>query len=264
MSRPDPRTSLAMALLAVLPLSFGAALAQEPTRPPATSAIARVSPHVGEMAVALPESPAPAARRETLRFEPWEMLDELFRPDIVLLMRHGPTDWSKRDPKDVAAADCERQRVLSPAGAANMRDLGLLLAGNGIKPSKIVVSEWCRGQQTLDNLLVGFETVEPGYGDLVEIETDPSLNLLLSLQGAPNVTALRRRISSWTGEGKAGPLLIISHFTNIAEITEFNVYEGEILIVDPKRANRVLGYLRLRSAAPDVGHFEQGAAGIPR
>ena len=27
-------------------------------------------------------------------------------------------------------------------------------------------------------------------------------------------------------------------------------------MVDPDRAGRVLGYLRLASAAPDVGHFE--------
>ena len=89
-------------------------------------------------------------------------------------------------------------------------------------------------------------------------ETDPSLNLLLALQGAPNVTALRERILGWDGGNGSGPLLIVTHFTNIDELTEFHVYEGEILVLDPKRDGRVLGYLRLRSAGPDVGHFQTG------
>ena len=201
------------------------------------------------------EAPSEHPERETLRFEPWDMLDDLFRTDIVLLMRHGPTDWSKLDAEGVAPTDCANQRVLSPEGAADMVDLGILLAGNGILPGKIVVSEWCRNQQTLAKLRTGFAAIDLDYESRIEVETKPEANLLLSLQGAPNVTELRALISSWTGDGYDGPLLIISHFTNIAELTEFNVYEGEMLVLDPKRSNRVLGYLRLRSAGPDVGHF---------
>jgi hypothetical protein len=50
-------------------------------------------------------------------------------------------------------------------------------------------------------------------------------------------------------------LLIITHFTNIEEQTQFTVYEGEMLVIDLKRDNRVLGYMRLRSAGRDIGHF---------
>ena len=90
----------------------------------------------------------------------------------------------------------------------------------------------------------------------ITIVTDPDVNLLLSLGGAPNVKNLRERISSWDGNpDRSGPLLIISHYTNIEELTQFRVLEGEILIIDPKLDNRVLGYVRLDSAAPDVGHF---------
>ena len=81
------------------------------------------------------------------------------------------------------------------------------------------------------------------------------MNLLLSLGGAENVTALRERVLSWEGS-EDGPLLIITHFTNIQELTEFSVYEGEMLILDPTRNGRVLGYLRLGSSRPDIGHFD--------
>jgi len=216
--------------------------------------IARVSTHVGEMGASFVlelEDGEPVTR---LRFEPWQMLDDLFRDDIVLLMRHGPTDWSKRDIANVAPTDCANQRIMTSYGMARMRELGTLLAANDVRPGKIVVSEWCRNRQTLDNMMIGFDRIDPEYADSVDVEIDPGANLLLSLQGARDVEPLRERISAWEGS-ESGPLLIISHFTNIDEVTNFNVYEGEVLVIDPKRDNRVLGYLRLRSAEPDVGHF---------
>ncbi|WP_300057406.1 histidine phosphatase family protein [uncultured Roseobacter sp.] len=239
------------------------------TTPPAISQeagagrIAQISQHMGEMSMqmAMPSEGGTAdqAVRETLRFEPWQMLDDLFRDDIVFLMRHGPTDWSKRDVIGVAPTDCANQRIMTPEGQDRMREMGILLAGNGIVPGRIMVSEWCRNQQTLQALLDGMAMIEPGLSEAVAIEIAPNANLLLSLRGAPTVTGLREAISSWQGGGD-GPLLIISHFTNIAELTEFNVYEGEALVLDPDRGNRVLGYLRLRSAAPDVGHFDASVA----
>lgn len=247
------KTRLIAALLA---LGAGAASAQDM----AVSQIVQQSEHVGQMTMTMRpgthSSQAPV--RDTLRFEPWQMLVDLFRDDVVLLMRHGPTDWSRDDPRGVLPTDCANQRVMTPDGQDQMRDLGILLAGNGIVPGHIVVSEWCRNQQTLDALVEGISMVVPGFTSRAGIETDPAANLLLSLEGAATVTELRHRISSWKGSAD-GPLLIISHFTNIAELTEFHVYEGEILVLDPGRRNRVLGYLRLNSAAPDIGHFDTPA-----
>ena len=228
--------------------------------------ITQITDTMGEMDVDLPDTLAdrlPARleadgtqRRESLRFEPWQMLDELFRPDIVFLMRHGPTDWSKRDAKGVAPTDCANQRMLTPEGADRMEDLGLLLAANDIRPARIVTSEWCRNQATRDAIVEGMAVIDPDYAAGIDLVTDPALNLLLSLQGAPDVEDLRALISGWDGGDGTGPLLVISHFTNIEELTNFSVYEGEMLMIDPKRNNRVLGYVRLRSAGPDVGHFE--------
>jgi phosphohistidine phosphatase SixA len=237
----------------ILILAAGTGAAQDM----ATGDIVQRSEHAGEMSVSMPPAPAhlPEPLRETLRFEPWQMLEDLFRDDIVLLMRHGPTDWSRDDPSGVLPTDCANQRVMTADGMDRMRDFGVLLAGNGIVPGRILVSEWCRNQQTLEALVEGISLVDPEFLNYAEIETNPAANLLLSLEGAATVTELRRLIADWQGSA-SGPLLIISHFTNIAELTEFHVYEGEILVLDPDRRSRVLGYLRLRSAAPDVGHFD--------
>lgn len=218
--------------------------------------ITRASNLAGEMSVTMSADSKDEAVTEVLRFEPWQMLDELFRDDIVLLMRHGPTDWSMRDASDVDPTDCENQRVMSEAGKLQMRDLGTLLVVNGLVPGRIVVSEWCRNQQTFEGLERGMLRADDASLLSTTVETSADLNLLLSLQGAPNVTNLRQLITEWDGSGGNGPLLIISHYTNIQELTQFNVYEGEMLVIDPKRDNRVLGYLRLKSAAPDIGHFD--------
>lgn len=249
------------ALILAAPLPLAAQDVQAPE-----GRISRLSVHTGEMSVDMPSSMASmlperldfddVRRRETLRFEPYEMLQEMFRSDLVFVMRHGPTDWSVGDAFDVAPTDCANQRVLSPEGTDRMKDLGVLLAGNGLRPARILVSEWCRGQETLKALLSGMADVDAEYAAGIEVETEPALDLLLSLQGAPDTERMEEIVADWDGGDGSGPLLLITHFTNIDEMTNFAVFEGEMLMVDPKRDSRVLGYLRLRSAAADVGHFK--------
>ncbi len=250
---------------ALLPLAALAQSAPPPRDPtgatdpaPLVETIRQVSRHVGEMTMALDAGGADIEVTERLRFEPYQQLEEMFtRDDVVFLMRHGLTDWSHLDEKGVAPTDCAHQRVMRQDDIEKMRQLGTLLASNGIVPSRVVASEWCRNQQTLTSLLDGFGRVDPAIADAMPVETTPELNLLLSLQGSPDVAALRTRISSWSGDpDRKGPLLLISHYTNIEELTQFRVFEGEILVLDPKRDNLVLGYLRLQSAGPDVGHFK--------
>lgn len=248
---------LAGTLLGAALVLAATAVIAEDVDPQGDANVRQISTHMGEMFGEIPMRGTAEDSPDTLRFEPWQMIGEMFtRSDLVFLMRHGPTDWSKLDIKDVAPTDCANQRVLSAEGAADMQNLGNLLATNGVAPGRIVVSEWCRNQQTLENLKIGFSEVDPDYANSVPVETNPDLNLLLSLQGAPDVVGLRELISNWDGGDQTGPLLVVSHFTNIEELTNFSVFEGEVLVVDPKRENRVLGYLRLRSAAPDVGHFD--------
>ena len=244
--------SILPTVFAIACLTAGTAQAQDVAD---WETIQRVTTHIGEMTSALDD---PFVGLDgTVGFEPFQAADDMFsRDDVVYLMRHGPTDWSKRDELGVASTDCENQRIMTIIGEAQMTTFASTLASNGIFPSEVVVSEWCRNQQTLEAMLTGFSGVDAERMADIPIETDPDVNLLLSLGGAPNVKNLRERISSWDGNpDRSGPLLIISHYTNIEELTQFRVLEGEILIIDPKLDNRVLGYVRLDSAAPDVGHF---------
>jgi len=238
-------------------VSVAAATAQPVAAQSAAEMFEEVEPGVGNMATPMPNETDVGEIEDRLRFEPWQLVDEMFlRDDVVFLMRHGPTDWSVRDPKNVDPSDCDATRVLSDEGRQDMVNFGALLAFNDVLPSRILVSEWCRNQQTVDAMLEGVRAVDPGAAGSIQVETDPSLNLLLHLDGAPNVSEMRRTISAWDGpDAGDGPLMMVSHYTNIEELTQFRVFEGELLVLDPDRDNRVLGYLRLDSADPDVGHF---------
>lgn len=249
-------------IVAALCLAAAPPVARAQTVSPPTEAVEmrQVSTHLGEMTMH-PETGVRGVE-DALRFEPFQQFDEMFgRDDVVFVMRHGPTDWSKLDEKGVAPDDCANQRVMVEEGMERMRDLGALLAGGDIVPSQILVSQWCRNQQTVDALLEGMARIDPGIAEEMPVETDPGLNLLLSLQGSRDVTGLKARVTSWDGHpSRPGPLLIVTHYTNIEEMTQFRVFEGEALVLDPMRDNLVLGYLRLRSAAPDVGHFADALA----
>lgn len=212
----------------------------------------------GVMTMVMPGSKTDASLAvvEQLTFEPWEMLGALSRDDVVMLMRHGPTDWSKRDVSNVAPTDCANQRTMTNDGKRQMYELGALLVANDLRPGRIIVSDWCRNQETLEAMRAGMADARTNALDDLEVQTMSELNLLLSLQGAPDVAAMRDMIAAWDGGTGEGPLLVISHFTNIQELTEQAVFEGQILVLDPKDGSRVQGLLRLKSAAPDVGHFK--------
>ncbi len=218
--------------------------------------IAPVSGFTGQMSMTMEsEVPEDMAVEEVIRFEPWQMLGDLFRDDLVFLMRSGPSDWDSRDADGVAAQDCDGQRLLTADGQDQMRQLGALLVVNDLRPGQIMVSEWCRAQQTYLGLETGMLDADMKALDGVTSGIKPRLSPLGAENGASDVDGLRDLIMDWDGGDGDGALLVITHFDNIAALTNFNVYEGEMLIVDPTREGRVLGYLRLGSAAPDSVHY---------
>jgi phosphohistidine phosphatase SixA len=157
---------------------------------------------------------------------------------------------------NVAPTDCDNQRIMTPLGEERMRSMGILMAGNGLRPGRIATSERCRAGATADMLREGFALIDP-EADPVPAERLAAANPA-GQDPAGDVAALRERLMAWDGPGEGdadGPLLVVSHFDAIEALTRFRVYEGEILIFDPDRGGRVLGYIRLRSAAPDAGRF---------
>ena len=245
--------ALAALLLAALPV-----VAQESDENPEWEGkIEPVSGFTGQMSMTMEtDVPEDMAVEEVIRFEPWQMLDDLFRDDLVFLMRSGPSDWDVVDDPAADAQDCESQRLLTETGQDQMRQLGALLVVNGLKPGQVSMSHWCRAQQTYLALEEGMVDADMNALDGMGAGMDAALDPLVAESGPAEIDALRELILNWNGGDGDGPLLLITHFENIEALTRFRVYEGEMLILDPTRGGRVLGYLRLGSATPDLVRFD--------
>ena len=247
---PARAAAFALATLLAVP-----AAAQQARSTDDGGRIEPVSGFTGEMSMTMEaEVPQDMAIEEVIRFEPWQMLDELFRDDLVFLMRAGPADPEADEAADPGIEGCAGGRLLTEDGEEVMRQLGALLVANGLRPGEIRVSDRCRAQQTYLALERGMLGVEKDALDGLGVDRAPSLDAAPEGE-APDVDALRDAILAWQGGEGDGPLLMITQFEEIEALTRFRVYEGEMLIIDPRRDGRVLGYLRLGSAIPDPLHF---------
>lgn len=255
--RAATRRAAAVALAAALGAAAPATGQEAARGPDWDGVIEPLSGFAGQMSMVM-ESSAPddMAITDTIRFEPWQMLGDLFRDDIVLLMRSGPTDWRVADAPDAGLEACDRQRGLTEEGRDAMRQLGALLVVNELTPGAVRAAPWCRAQETYAALERGMLQVDRDALDGMSVRTPMELAPVPDAAEAADVAALRDLVLGWDGGDGDGPLLIVTEFPDIAALTRFHVYEGEMLILDPRRDGRVLGYLRLASATPDPIHFD--------
>ena len=121
-------------------------------------------------------------------------------------------------PADFSLADCGAQRNLNAAGRRQARRIGERLLAAGVKPDRVLTSQWCRCRDTA--VLLG----------LGEVEDQPALNSFF--RDASNRAArtagvldLLRRLDA-AGE-KA---LLVTHQVNITALTGVFPASGEILV----------------------------------
>ncbi|MEM7723113.1 MAG: hypothetical protein AAF376_12120 [Pseudomonadota bacterium] len=241
-----------MAALGALALPFGAQAQDEAS---GLELIQR-SGHAGTMQMPEEMASLEVDGSEGIVFEPYQMTDELYeRHDLVFLMRAGPSDWTEDDAPAATVSDCTAQRSISARGYGQMRALGAMMGIIGVIPGEIVASEWCRTQDTVAALVEGFAFIDEDQAEAIPVATEPYVNQLDLSGDDADVAMLEQTIRDWDGNAD-GPLLIVTHFENIQALTQFNVYAGEMLVLDPVLDGRVLGYLRLISARPDRVHFD--------
>ena len=138
-------------------------------------------------------------------------------PGTHLLMRHALAP-GLGDPADFSLADCGAQRNLNVAGRQQARRIGERLRAAGVKPDRVLTSQWCRCRDTA--VLLG----------LGEVEDQPALNSFFrdaSTRAAQtaDVLDLLRRLDA-AGE-KA---LLVTHQVNITALTGVFPASGEILV----------------------------------
>ena len=156
-------------------------------------------------------------------------------PGAHLLMRHALAP-GVGDPADFSLADCAAQRNLNGTGRQQARRIGERLRAAGVKPDRVLTSQWCRCRDTA--VLLG----------LGPVEDQPLINSFFrnastrQAQTAGVLDLLRRL--DMAGE-KA---LLVTHQVNITALTGIFPASGEILVTRLEDG-RLRALARIKTAA---------------
>ena len=138
-------------------------------------------------------------------------------PGAHLLMRHALAP-GVGDPADFSLEDCAVQRNLNMAGRRQARQIGERLRAAGVRPDRVLTSQWCRCRDTA--VLLG----------LGPVEDQPLINSFFrnaSTRRAQTagVLDLLRRLDM-AGE----QAILVTHQVNITALTGVFPASGEILV----------------------------------
>ena len=147
-----------------------------------------------------------------------EALWEALRSDShIALLRHAIAPGTG-DPPEFAIGDCATQRNLSNEGRAQAQRIGARFRANGIGLAVVFSSQWCRCLETARLL---------GLGDVNEL---PVLNSFF--QDYERREPQTQQLREWIAEQDTpGPLVLVTHYVNIAELTGVRPGSGELVVV---------------------------------
>ena len=144
----------------------------------------------------------------------------------VILMRHTQTVPGAGDPSGFKLGDCSTQRNLNQRGISQARQFGAALKAANIRIGKVLVSQWCRADDTarfvLDAAGLAKKFREP-FWPLNNVWDDDSK---VKQQSA----AVRAKINEWRGPGV---LLMVSHGVTISPILGRTTSQGGFFVIEP-------------------------------
>lgn len=147
----------------------------------------------------------------------------------VMLMRHatapGATLSRGTDPAGFDLEDCTTQRNLDDIGRRQAMAAGDAVRRNGIKVQKVLSSPWCRCRETAELMNVGPAEISRTFSSLV----------LTRPNAADHERAMRELVSTWRGPGT---LLVISHSSNIKQLTGRTPEQAETAVLKPEPGTR--------------------------
>lgn len=138
----------------------------------------------------------------------------------VALMRHADAPGSG-DPAGWRLDDCATQRNLSDKGRQDAQAVGARLKAERAVIAKVLSSPWCRCVDTARLMDVG----------PVERNGAFSNAFVLSERRGELADAARVVIGAWKGPGS---LLVVTHGSNILELTGRHPASGEMVVVNAR------------------------------
>ena len=142
----------------------------------------------------------------------------------LLLMRHAQTDPGVGDPAGFVLDRCATQRNLSAEGRAQARAFGAMLASQGLRPTAMRSSRWCRCLHTANEIAQGL-----GVGAATEAWAALD-SFFEQREREPQQTALlRARLAALRGPGFE---LWVSHQVNISAFVGAATQMGQALWIN--------------------------------
>jgi len=162
----------------------------------------------------------------------WEALKQ---PNHFALIRHAIAPGGG-DPSDFTLWERDTQRNLSDEGRSQAKQIGELFRTNGIKKAKVVSSQWYRCSDTAELIDIGPVTTLPFLNSFYERYEEEAEKT--------------RGLSNWLQQQPIDkPLVVVTHYVNIASLVDFYPDSGEIVVVE-KRSNKqfkVLGSIKTKN-----------------
>jgi phosphohistidine phosphatase SixA len=166
----------------------------------------------------------------------WDQLQGKNPKGYVLLFHHSLAP-GVGDPANFKLNDCSTQRNLSAEGRKDAKEIGEWLQRRQVKIFRVESSRWCRAKETAQLLNLGKVRLNRNLDSLFQ-EADATKN--------PQTSRVRQQIINH--RNKAGLLVLVGHYVNIAALTGVGVDSGEGILV---RADSK-GVLKVFGATPDL------------
>ena len=141
----------------------------------------------------------------------------LWKQDGVhAIMRHA-TAPGFGDPDNFKLGDCNTQRNLNETGRREARALGEHIHKQGIQPTAVYSSQWCRCKETADEMRLG------------KVQELPALNSFFQGRGSSQTqtAALKQHIATL---GPKDKVLYVTHQVNTTSLTGIYPNPGEVVL----------------------------------
>lgn len=176
-------------------------------------------------------SPSPSAAvsatepTETADADGWSHLQQSETRSFVL-MRHALAPGTG-DPANFELGDCSTQRNLSETGRNQAQRTGEAFRQRNIAVDQVLSSQWCRCLDTAELMELG------------EVEPFPPLNSFFQNRALePEQTEQVRQYMQAQSE-TAGVTVMVTHFVNIAALSDRQVSSGEMIVMQVNEADQL-------------------------
>jgi virginiamycin B lyase len=166
-----------------------------------------------------------------------QLVEQLQRGGLVLVLRHSETDQSKQDEVPVDLTDCSTQRNLSADGRAQARSIARAIKRLHVSIGTVLTSRFCRTRETA-RLAFGRGTVEPALLNTIASEHDAAWRR--------QIQAARHLFGTRPSPGTLA--VLVTHGVVVTDVTGLTLEEGETLVFRPLGNSR---YRLVGRIAPD-------------